>query len=122
MPMKPKRPCSHPNCPNLTDKKYCDEHKALHPDRPPSYKRGYNYRWNKVRKEYLNKHPLCVKCLSEGKYVQATVVDHIIPHRGNDDLMWDTSNYQALCKRCHDTKTWTEDRNPVYTLETSEKF
>jgi len=28
--------------------------------------------------------------------------------------MWDESNWQALCKPCHDRKTWMEDRNPVY--------
>lgn len=39
----------------------------------------------------------------------ASVVDHIIPHKGNDDLFWDMSNHQALCKKCHDIKTATED-------------
>ena len=43
------------------------------------------------------------------------LLDHIIPHRGNPVLMWDESNWQALCKPCHDKKTWTEDKNPVYT-------
>jgi len=52
--------------------------------------------------------------MADGLYVKATVVDHIIPHRGDARLMWDESNYQALCKRCHDKKTWTEDKNPVY--------
>ncbi len=27
---------------------------------------------------------------------------------------WNESNYQALCKRYHDKKTWTEDSNPDY--------
>ena len=26
MPMKPKRPCSYPGCPNLTDGRFCPEH------------------------------------------------------------------------------------------------
>ena len=25
MPRKPKRPCSHPGCPNLTDGRFCEE-------------------------------------------------------------------------------------------------
>ena len=29
MPRKPKRPCSYPNCPRLTDKQFCDEHERL---------------------------------------------------------------------------------------------
>ena len=28
MPRKPKRPCSYPGCPNLTDGQYCEEHEA----------------------------------------------------------------------------------------------
>jgi 5-methylcytosine-specific restriction protein A len=33
------------------------------------------------------------------------VVDHIIPHRGDQYLFWDQENWQALCKDCHDRKT-----------------
>lgn len=29
MPKKPKRPCSYPGCPNLTDGQYCEEHEAI---------------------------------------------------------------------------------------------
>lgn len=29
MPRKPKRPCSYPGCPNLTDGQYCKEHEAI---------------------------------------------------------------------------------------------
>lgn len=29
MPFKPKRPCSYPGCPQLTDGRYCEEHKKL---------------------------------------------------------------------------------------------
>ncbi len=28
MPIKPKKPCAKPGCPNLTDGRYCEEHKA----------------------------------------------------------------------------------------------
>jgi 5-methylcytosine-specific restriction protein A len=49
-----------------------------------------------------------------GRYRKATVVDHIIPHRGDEKLFWDRDNWQALCKSCHDHKTWTEDKNPEY--------
>ena len=41
--------------------------------------------------------------------VRATVVDHIIPHKGDQKLFWDTRNWQPLCKPCHDKKTATED-------------
>ena len=65
-------------------------------------------KWQRVSKAYLRKHQLCVKCMAEGKYVTATVVDHIVPHRGDHYLMWSDTNWQALCKSCHDRKTGNE--------------
>ena len=53
-------------------------------------------------------------CMEEGRYVKATVVDHIVPHRGDQKLFWDQSNWQALCKRHHDLKTGNEDSRPEY--------
>ena len=67
--------------------------------------RGYNAQWRRVRLAFLRKYPLCVECRKEGRLVPATVVDHIIPHRGDQKLFWDESNWQALCKHHHDAKT-----------------
>lgn len=115
MPMRPKKPCKHPGCPKLTDGFYCEEHEAVHRgDRPSSGERGYNSRWQKARKRFLQLHPLCVRCQKEGRLVKATVVDHIKPHRGDPVLFWDESNWQSLCKPCHDKKTFQEDVNPEY--------
>lgn len=71
--------------------------------RESSTKRGYGYRWQIARKAYLAKNPHCVDHRRRGYVVAATVVDHIKPHRGDDDLFWDESNWQALCKSCHDS-------------------
>ena len=106
VPKKCKKPCKHPGCPNLTDGLYCAEHQPLHPDRPSAAKRGYGSKWQRLSKAYLRRHPLCVRCKAQGRFTAATVVDHIIPHRGDPHLMWDESNWQALCKSCHDHKTW----------------
>lgn len=38
----------------------------------------------------------------------AVVVDHIIPHKGDYELMWAPWNWQAITKRAHDRKTATE--------------
>ena len=70
--------------------------------------RGYNAEWRRARKAFLQKHPLCVECGKAGKLTPATVVDHIIPHRGDQRLFWDEHNWQALCKSCHDQKTGHE--------------
>lgn len=112
MPYRPKTPCHHPGCPELVEagRLYCEKHLPLHPEATrPAAKRGYNRRWQKARKSYLEAHPLCVQCAKQGKYVRATVVDHIIPHRGDQKLFWDQNNWQSLCKSCHDKKTLTED-------------
>lgn len=114
MPKMAKKPCRHPGCATLTEGKYCEAHKPLHPDRPSRESRGYTSKWKKVSKAYLRKHPLCVHCKQHGKNTFATVVDHVIPHRNDPALMWSESNWQPLCKPCHDKKTWTEDKTPVY--------
>lgn len=117
MPSRPRIPCHHPGCPELVEsgKKYCEKHKPLHPEEVRSAgSRGYNREWQKARKVYLAAHPLCVMCQKEGRYIKATVVDHIIPHRGNQRLFWDQNNWQALCKRHHDLKTGNEDSRPEY--------
>ena len=41
----------------------------------------------------------------------ATVVDHIIPHRGDKTLFWDETNWQSLCKTCHDGAKQAEEKN-----------
>lgn len=112
MPMKPRRPCRYPGCPNLCDKGvYCEEHAEHNPSRIYDRKRGnatergYNGEWRVERKRFLSAHPLCVECLKKNRLTAATVVDHIIPHRGDMELFWDRNNWQSLCKAHHDKKT-----------------
>ena len=50
-------------------------------------------------------HPLCAECQRHGRVTAATVVDHIIPHRGNMELFWDRDNWDSLCAPCHNKKT-----------------
>ncbi|WP_278244315.1 HNH endonuclease [Caldisalinibacter kiritimatiensis] len=68
----------------------------------------------------LVKQPLCVECEKNGELTPATVVDHIVPHHGDEALFWNEDNLQSLCKLCHDRKTAKEDgrwgrKNKVYT-------
>ena len=117
MARKPDHPCAHPGCPNLVPagQKYCEEHKSLHPEEVRSAaSRGYNSRWRRESKKFLELHPLCQECLKKGIATPATVVDHIVPHRGDVKLFWDRSNWQALCKSCHDKKNGREDSHPLY--------
>ena len=113
MPNRPPKPCRHPGCPNLTHGSYCPTHAPGH-KRDSAHKRGYDSRWRRRRGIYLQAHPLCVDCGRSGRLTPASVVDHIIPHRGDPVLMWDETNWQALCKPCHDHKTGTQDSTPEY--------
>src|SRR4030042_1596591 len=117
MPYKPKRPCNQNGCPNLTDDStgYCQEHRGTYLKAQDSLRdnanaRGYTYRWHKKSRRYLGEHPLCMECLKENRTTAATVVDHKIPHRGNQELFWDESNWQSLCIYHHNQKTAREDR------------
>lgn len=116
MPLKAKKPCKHPGCPNLCVDGYCDEHrpKRYNPEyearRGSAAARGYTSRWRKASKAFLRAHPICLKCFnSTGEIVPATEVDHIVPHKGDQKLFWDTDNWQALCHNCHSAKTARED-------------
>ena len=63
--------------------------------------RLYGRRWRAARGVFLSRHPLCCMCEREGRIVTATVVDHVIPHRGDEVLFWDSANWQALCEAHH---------------------
>ena len=72
-------------------------------DKRTSHERGYGMAWQRARRGFLLSHPLCVMCTAEGKTTIAEVVDHIQPHRGDQSLFWDQSNWQSLCKAHHDS-------------------
>ena len=72
-------------------------------DKATSTQRGYGYAWQQARLVHLNAHPLCVYCERDDRVTAASVVDHVIPHRGDMTLFWDRTNWQSLCKHCHDS-------------------
>jgi 5-methylcytosine-specific restriction endonuclease McrA len=59
-------------------------------------------RWRVERLDHLRSEPFCRFCAEQGRKIPATVVDHIQPWRGNLTLFWDRTNWQSLCKSCHD--------------------
>jgi 5-methylcytosine-specific restriction protein A len=100
MPTAPRSFCLFPRCPNRVPSGYCQQH-----ERPTSTARLYTYAWRQARLVFLRDHPLCVACMREGFVEPATDVDHIQPHRGNDELFWNRESWQALCASCHSRKT-----------------
>ncbi|MGC4414445.1 MULTISPECIES: HNH endonuclease [Cupriavidus] len=75
-----------------------------------SNERGYGHKWQKARAAWLREHPLCVYCHEEGRTTAADLVDHIIPHRGDQRLFWSRSNWQSLCGPCHSGRKAREER------------
>lgn len=63
--------------------------------------RGYDARWAEEARAHRRDHPLCVCCIANGRVSASTLVDHIVPHKGDEALFWDRSNRQALCDWCH---------------------
>jgi len=111
MPRRLPTPCRQPGCPALVEGGgYCDKHKKNDSQRRDQHRgsstqRGYGYRWQKSSKGWLRVHPLCAECERQGRVAAATVVDHIVPHRGDMQLFWDPNNWESLCKPHHDAKT-----------------
>jgi 5-methylcytosine-specific restriction protein A len=105
MPRKPKRPCSYPGCPRLTNDRYCEEHTRIVNNNYNRYERDretskrYNRAWKRIRDAYVAAHPLCEECLKQGRVVPVDQVHHIVPLRegGTNDF----SNLVSLCSACH---------------------
>ena len=109
-PRAPAHPCAQPGCKALIEgRSRCDEHDTTkqhyqqHP-RGSSTQQGYGARWRTARKHFLTAFRFCVVCREP-----STVVDHVEPHKGDTVKFWDPDNWQAMCKRCHDSKTARED-------------
>lgn len=107
MPTRAARPCGKNDCPGLVRDGVCSlcgpVSRRTDRERGTAAQRGYGARWQRLRKLYIRKHPVCVECGAP-----ATDVDHIVPRRcgGSDD----ESNLQALCATCHNRKTNREMR------------
>jgi 5-methylcytosine-specific restriction protein A len=59
----------------------------------------YTYRFR-----HYNKH--CYACGSTNKIN----VDHVVAHKGDTDLFWNTTNHIPLCHSCHSYVTASFDR------------
>ena len=109
MPSRPPHPCSQPGCARLTNERFCEEHKQETDwSRGSAAARGYDTRWRRARERSLAENPYCAECRKVGELVGATVVDHIRPHRGNEALFRDETNWQGLCSTHHQAKSARE--------------
>jgi len=112
MPYAPGKICGRPLC-NVRvphGVTYCEQHEQEWREKRKarkSTKRKAQYldpgdlsKWRRVRAAFLQRNSICAEC---GR--PATVVDHIVPHRGDAALLWDEGNYQPMCSSCHSRKT-----------------
>jgi 5-methylcytosine-specific restriction protein A len=112
MALRPLRPCRKPGCPELTREGWCPKHKPA----PAARKESEDWHWmyslpiwkDDLRPAQLLREPFCQECAKRGLRVRATVVDHVIPHRGDWQLFIDPENHQSLCAHHHAVKTMQE--------------
>jgi 5-methylcytosine-specific restriction protein A len=122
--------CKYPACRRTVDKNegYCKEHKWSKTEKEQRKKQynGYKYtystsyqnrKWRAFRLRYLKYYPYCTICGEKSE-----VIDHIIPHRGDEQLFWNERNYMPLCKKCHDTKTGLFDTHETTKQPTIEQI
>ena len=66
--------------------------------------------WYRRRAHQLQVEPLCRLCAKEGPLTPATVVGHVVPHKGDYNL-FRLGQLQSLCSTCHNsTKKIIETR------------
>lgn len=73
-------------------------------------------RWQNRRKMQLKQFPLCEMCSDEGQIIPATVVDHVVPHKGDEKIFW-FGKLRSLCQQHHSgLKQRLESGKPVITV------
>lgn len=73
-------------------------------------------RWERRSKLQLKQFPLCKMCLDRGIVTPANVADHIIPHRGDQQLFW-FGELQSLCHHHHSSDKALLERGIVKDFE-----
>ncbi|EPE99521.1 HNH endonuclease [Rhizobium grahamii] len=72
-------------------------------------------RWRKLREEVLRRDLYTCKqtgvlCIGKHPADNSPVVDHKIPHRGDERLFWDVNNLQTVSKAYHDSEKQKQER------------
>lgn len=107
MPFAPPRLCACGDVVPYGVRCKCQRERKARADarRPSARARGYTREWDVERAAYLAQHPTCCRCPRP-----ATVVDHIMAHKGNMRLFWNRANWQPLCAPCHNGAKQSEER------------
>jgi 5-methylcytosine-specific restriction enzyme A len=65
-------------------------------------------RWRRLRKQKLQRNPLCEACMQHGKIEPAVAVDHRKPIKAGGDPFPHLDGLASLCESCHNTKSRAE--------------
>lgn len=65
--------------------------------------------WRKRRKQQLADYPWCSHCERMGYVAVATVVNHVVPHKGDHELFYN-GELASVCKPCHDGPIQSDER------------
>lgn len=110
--LRPLRPCKEHGCSKLVKRGYCELHSKKHNINPhhhgsieakrdyertrlTSRQRGYDSKWDKFRRYYLRRHPLCLHCHT----APAVIPHHIKPLPTG--AKYDEKNLEPVCIQCH---------------------
>jgi len=124
MPARPLQPCTTPGCPGRATTGRCPHCRAGRQLNrrlkvETAAERGYGAAWRRLRRDYLQRHPVCVLCRR-----MATIPDHY--PRSRKQLLAagvadpDADEYlRPLCDPCHRSETgrrqpggWWRDEMP----------
>jgi 5-methylcytosine-specific restriction protein A len=116
--------CPEQGCGTLVAEGRCEEHtRSADRSRGTAAERGYDAKWQRFRHWFIGQlialgiGPFCgarlpgtretsdSRCQADGVVTEGKHVDHIVPHRGDQVLMYSKFNVQLLCAACHLMKT-----------------
>lgn len=109
MPRRTPTACNRSGCPGVVRDRVCsvcgprrrESDVAMDDRRGSSSARGYDSRWERVRRMKLQQSPICERCAEEGRTTLAYDVHHIVPIRLAPELRLDLDNLKSVCRMCH---------------------
>ena len=110
MPMRAKRPCVYPGCPELSDGRYCNKHQRQANSDYNRYSRDDDSKlfyksqaWRRLSALQLKREPLCAECLNAGRATPAAIAHHAVSIRDGGERL-DIADLRSLCRGCHNRK------------------
>ena len=69
-----------------------------------------SHRYRAMRRAFLRANPLCRPCRERGHTAAAVEIDHIEPVTKAPERFWDETDWQPICRSCHEGKSARELR------------